>query len=680
MIEHEVKWTAPSQLWFETAISTDETVRRAITRPAILRFASDSFMEDFARMLEADPAQIGSLLAKPETWRGPAAQPAANALLEPAAPKSKFARRLERLRVAADRSRNGLARGSFSNVASLVSPDLPPLKLYQPAHQRHYLIAAHLVCGITGLPDRAIDPGKQERAAFVIRRLLPAGEIDLTQNLSRPDSSWEEYAMVLSVAGNGWQKVARTDSSDAASLAPGEETLPLFNMSFTEDDGRRRKMLAGVIPVGRREAYQTATRRASASDQSTPSNLLDDPRMYLLRAQVTGPWKSLLEQADVIKNTHAGEPDLDPLPDPPDNSVRDKLIKDTREQMQTGSWYTLLDFAEFLRERINNVWRAVTDEPGFALTDTDEINLFNALENTRPNNALINALISGSAIYTSQSVKSSLSEALKAIVDFKDRLEQATVSYDRSKADPDNASQPDPAWPPFLFPLADHILSVPLPPDGAAAASLDAALSKIDQLTELVRLALPDQETAEGPPAPLASRAPFDIRDGWYLIRCVFERPACGPLEPPIVSDPTLPFQMAGFFDPDAPARPVRIGLPIDTSPAGLRKFDKNTAFILSDMLCGQVDRFKAMTLGDLVRSVLPWPLHKDLPVPEKGPCKTSDGSGLELGMMCSLSIPIITICALILLMIIVTLLDFIFRWIPYFILCFPVPGFKSKR
>ena len=33
--------------------------------------------------------------------------------------------------------------------------------------------------------------------------------------------------------------------------------------------------------------------------------------------------------------------------------------------------------------------------------------------------------------------------------------------------------------------------------------------------------------------------------------------------------------------------------------------------------------------------------------------------------MICSLSIPIITLCALILLIIIVTLLDFIFRWLP---------------
>ena len=38
-----------------------------------------------------------------------------------------------------------------------------------------------------------------------------------------------------------------------------------------------------------------------------------------------------------------------------------------------------------------------------------------------------------------------------------------------------------------------------------------------------------------------------------------------------------------------------------------------------------------------------------------------------------------ITICALLLLMIIVFLLDIIFRWVPFFIFCFPIPKLKAK-
>lgn len=143
------------------------------------------------------------------------------------------------------------------------------------------------------------------------------------------------------------------------------------------------------------------------------------------------------------------------------------------------------------------------------------------------------------------------------------------------------------------------------------------------------------------------------------------------------MSEATRPFQLAAFFDPDAPARPIQINLPIDVSPGGLRKFDKNTAFMISDSLACQMERMGSLTLADLVLSVLPWPLHKSLDV-SGGAC--GDEGKLGFGMICSLSIPIITICALILLMIIVSLLDFIFRWLPFFILCFPFPRFSGKE
>ena len=177
--------------------------------------------------------------------------------------------------------------------------------------------------------------------------------------------------------------------------------------------------------------------------------------------------------------------------------------------------------------------------------------------------------------------------------------------------------------------------------------------------------------------SPLASQTPMDMREGWFVIRCVYERPLCGTIDPPVLSEPTKAFQIAGFFDSDAPARPIRIALPIDTTPAGLRKFDRNTAFMMSDLLCGQVNRMKGITFADLVLSVLPFPFHKGLDVPDAGGCKDN---GLSIGMMCSLSIPIITICALILLMIIVALLDFIFKWLPFLIFCFPLPGLKAKN
>ena len=149
-------------------------------------------------------------------------------------------------------------------------------------------------------------------------------------------------------------------------------------------------------------------------------------------------------------------------------------------------------------------------------------------------------------------------------------------------------------------------------------------------------------------------------------------------VEPTVLSVPSQKFQLASFFDSDAPARPIRIALPIDTTAAGMRKHQKNTAFVISDVLCGQVNRLKGLGFIDLVLSVLPWPFHKDLDIGQDGlgPCNNNG----NLGMICSLSIPIITICALILLFMIVLVFDLIFKWIPWFIICFPLRMIRAKK
>jgi hypothetical protein len=209
---------------------------------------------------------------------------------------------------------------------------------------------------------------------------------------------------------------------------------------------------------------------------------------------------------------------------------------------------------------------------------------------------------------------------------------------------------------------------------GTGLSDMQKALRRLSALSDLIEDALPDEPHGDVPELPLAAQpvmAP-DERP-MFVIRCVLERPDC--IEPPVFSAPSEPFEIAGFFDPDAPARPIRIALPIDTSPAGLRRAPKNAVFMMSDILCGQVNRAKSMGFIDLVLSVLPWPLHKDL----SGGSSACKADGESIGMICSLSIPIITICALIILIIMVTLLDMIFKWLPYLIFCFPLPKFSGK-
>ncbi len=597
---------------------------------------------------------------------------------------SSFARKLKRLRLLSERLGNASTVAVFSGNGSQ-SGQGGVFKLYQPGHQRFYLVTSCLVCGIAGLPDRALNTAGQERVSFVVRRLFPQGEPPPENDLPAPDQTWDEYALVSAPSGSGWQKISKQAGVTPAVAIPGEEQLPLFPVNFTEDDGRRRRLFAGLVPVGKREAYMGASRRRAAGEPAPASEKKVDPRMMFFWTQVTEPWKTLIEQASAARRMQggpvAGDPPSDDKPLSTNPSALAASKKATREQIQTISWYILLDLAKLLKQYIPNVWQSLMGQP--ATLNANQNALINAINNTTIGQPYVNELVSEPP-YTDPDVKRTLRNALVAIkggTPPNPQLEQQLEKRLDSIKDPYDRKNPDPAWPSFLFPLADPVFTGPLPPAPPGVSDdptkLEDALERISKLADLIENALPPPPSETLPTASLASQPLMDPREGWFVIRSVLERPNCGPLEPAIVSLPTRPFQMAGFFDPDAPARPIRIALPLDTSPAGLRKFDKNTAFMISDILCGQINRAKGMSLGDLVRSVLPWPLHKDLSA-GGGSCKT--GAGLEVGMICSLSIPIITICALILLIIIVNLLNIIFKWIPYFLICFPLPGFKGKR
>lgn len=153
--------------------------------------------------------------------------------------------------------------------------------------------------------------------------------------------------------------------------------------------------------------------------------------------------------------------------------------------------------------------------------------------------------------------------------------------------------------------------------------------------------------------APLADGE----RQSLYIVRCVYERPRCAPFHDPVVSLPSRPFSLASYFDPDAPVRPLRIRMPVDTSVAGLSRFPKGVSILLSNKLRQQAAQVQNAGLKNLTEG-------------NAG----SEGPAFDLGMICSFSIPIITLCALILLMIIVQLLNIVFFWVPLFRICVPIP------
>ena len=699
-----LRWLGPLPIWARPGpLGLRLSDAAGSGRPAILRFNHDDFMQEYFDTLQRHPERLAEWLARPETWRRPMSAPGREA--GPPAAATDEAGQVDFLYRATHREAAGKRRrqrpaainlqalkGRLRRPPPTDSVSGLPLKLYQSAQKRHYLLCASLVEDAPGLPDCVPDLRRGEQASFVVRRLLPPEE-----SATAPLSAWDEYAFVPGEAGNRWLRVAAHGSEQARRLASGEEQLPMFATVFSGDCEDSRRLFCGSIPVSRREQWMGASLGEADDDRGTTGQPADPTASHaalLLQADVVTPWKLLLEQAD--RQGRAASQALDAFDGEADGAQRRRLLRTARDQLQSGSWYVLLDLARFLRERLPRLWDALGGALAGEELSGEEQRVVEALRGAQLGWPLVDEIVTQRDFswppmpgpgddgqgatdtrYTYLHTHRNLAEALRAALAAEEGLESVETAFRRY--DPDGGlAAIDPRWPGFLFPLADPQESPPLPAVPAAmlpsADELTRRQAAVDALGDLITALLPAEED-QG----LMDTAPLgDDGEAWFVLRCVYRRPRCGPLFPPLVSAATERFQMAAFFDPDAPSRPVRIPMPLDISPAGLRKYQKNTGFVVSDMLCGKLKGIRRMSLGDLVLSVLPWPLHRDLPEPADKPCRDGEGNGL--GMICSLSIPIVTLCALILMMIMVALFDVIFRWIPWLFQCFPVPGLKGKK
>lgn len=720
-LKHNIQWQAPMPIWAKNSSTGIRVTNESLAPyPSILRFASDTFMQDMLDVMDDNPERIAEWLVQPETWREPMKTPA------PAPKKvtddsiaflfNKTKKLTDEYKSAVNTRivKSGLANIKQARVQQAVvvaenaRTDAAPIKLFQSTHQRFYLVSASLISSGPGYPDQALDLSNQEKATFVVRRLVPT-----TDQNEEPDldtiGDWDEYAFIVTGNGSKWLRVDQSRSLACKKLLELEEQLPLFPVNYKDSCKHDRTVLSGLVPVGKRESWMAAAVANSVSgidpqaDDGVFNSGLSHARVIFM-TDVTEPWKILVEQAEFKKQSLARSFDsFDTSGSSSDETGN--AIRTHRDNIQMASWYVLLDFAKFLEQYLPALWRVaatLTTDEQLQITDFEldenEALLLSRIKDTVLSDNVIDALVAlndqyldhpwsnkkirREAAINAGTIKVSLLDALVAVRELEQDLEEVDSEFIRfSEFYRANgvAVQPesldiDEKWPGFLFPLADPEFDGPIPDSTAAALALETRLLKIDELADLVEKILPEAATSEEFFNP---KNVLNQRDAWFVIRCVYQRPHCGPLFPALVSEPSRVFQMAPFFDPDAPARPIRIPMPVDISPAGLRKYKKNTAFVISDMLCGKIKKIRKMTLGDLVLSVLPWPFHKDLPNPgDGGPCKEGDSG---IGMICSLSIPIVTLCALILLMIMVALFDLFFRWIPFLFICLPIPGLKGK-
>src|SRR5215471_1140803 len=76
MDQHKIQWATPSPLWKELITNGSTRPVEGFGVPAILRFATDDFMQKYQDALSTDPLKLGEFRAVSETWRGALAQPA----------------------------------------------------------------------------------------------------------------------------------------------------------------------------------------------------------------------------------------------------------------------------------------------------------------------------------------------------------------------------------------------------------------------------------------------------------------------------------------------------------------------------------------------------------------------------------------------------------------------------
>ena len=544
-----IQWLVGSPLWSEaTDAVLDGRDDTAMRRPALLRFGSDTFMDDLAGILEQDPGRVTELRARPVSYRRPPI----------GAPEDW-------------------------------EPSVDRLKLYQAFHGDFNLVAASLVCRKPGMPDHTVEPGDEESVSFVMRRV----ERDA-------DGGAIEFAWVDDGVENGRPRHAwlPVPAEGERAVAAGEQTFPMFPMSYTRGIQPRR-LFAGVVPVSSGETFKSAGHlepfpERPGTEPGAAALAEDDARWVEFDRLVVHP--------------------LADLTDP----VRTSGL--TADDLVEASQFLLLDFADFLQRYLPAFWAALRS--GTRPAPTAQAALYD----------LLDAAVAPGMPAWRVALVNAWDQALRIA----------------------GEEGPDPT---LDVSIKGTPLKVDVPEDQAPAG---------DSLQERVRALLPPgapaAEAAEAAEAagavgstidePVAKLEPTGQAE--YRIRCVYRRPRCEPLPVDLVSDPTDDFVISPLFDPDAPVRQIRIPLPIDTSVRDLRKFRNNVGFVLSNQMRAQMNR-----VTDLKKA-----LDGDL----------GEAEEWDLGMLCQLSIPIITICALMLLFVILGLLNIVFFWMPFFRICLPIP------
>jgi hypothetical protein len=519
-------------------------------------------------------------------------------------------------------------------------------KLYQPLHQRYYLVTGSLVCRQYSLPDHSVARKFGEKTSFVLRRLI-----------NDPVYGWIECGWMKNAAGSGsWQQVTdKFGNYNQLTVSSVEERQPLHpvkaNVSAIplastqaavgQSGPEQRTVYYGYIPVASREKYLSPAQPADIQQVIQDSGGSAQLELEDVQSRVLDQWQRLF-----------------------DPKVQ-TILSNAPEQAAIVSVYLLIDLGDFLKTNLPNVFNAIKNSQQLSKNPAQQA-LLDEL-----NKIFVNISTDGeqSVVYALHKLigEGYLDDGNDAALGQSDppygQGDPPTEAYDLTKAQLHYAFN-DPLLTNGWFVGTDGRTVAPTTPrltSGEYPFSINAQyvpqggtgvnyLAAGGILAGLFGVALTEGGTPVQIPPEVANMIKVEPTSAdVYFVRLAYERNGC----PPVVSEPSASFTFAKFFDPDAPARHIRVELP-SIKLQDLRKFKKGVGMQSSCELNALMGN---LSLGGLTG---------DGGISLPGAC--------DIGMICSFSIQIITLVAVIVMFTFLIALNIVFWWLPFIKICFPVP------
>lgn len=518
-----------------------------------------------------------------------------------------------------DVERNAGARSAAdtwqSDVAFSSFDDRPVLAL--PIHHTYHMVSCAVTCDRLGQP--ALDPRRITSAGFVIRRIAGEGE-----------QAW----MLEDGKPTGWQLANGEDRDPdlsrrrclngvlrrgpAATAYSGEETHPLHVLDVKDESGKRHTVLHGFLPLGGfyHESGQALDETSENDVLGFSSSSLPYPFGFRGVRNVPEVWS-----LDNGRPVNQGRP--------------------------TMAFYELL---QVLVNRYHLGERGI--EANAALEDWASNVHFYSDQNGRwragspPFSDLTRSLYRPDR-------KFSLLAYLQACFDL--AAANPIVPWLITTGDDiDAAGGPD---------SAGSLRRLPQKPspgvsENSESHSLYISSADAQELRDLLgeRLLESARKNAREIPIPKYRQRRDDI---YQIVPFVRAKDEAGKEHVTWASDAerSMTFRVAAPFDPDV-SRPSMIQMPG-----------------LADLKRGLAKGASMITPADTFNIIRGMKMKKGASedvLPESTP---SDGLGIQ--WICSFSLPVITLVAMILLMIMISLLNMVFFWLPWVRICLPFPKIK---